>query len=961
MRPGRSLRTIAWVAALAGQLTGVGGAESPAVPADEAAFFSSAVAPLLARRCLDCHSAAAEVNGGLQLDLRGGWQRGGDSGPTVVPGKPGESLLVRAVRWEIDAPKMPPGERLDPAEVAILEKWIAGGAFDPRDGDPLPHSGVNRPRGTAGMSLEEGRKLWCLQPLSAPAAPAVADAEWNGDPIDRLVRARAEAAGIEPAPRASPEVLLRRLHEDLVGLPPAPDELDAFLAASARDPQGAVVAVVDRLLADPGFAERFGRHWLDLARFAESSGGGRTLLFKDAWRYRDWVIGALGADLPFDRFIAAQLAGDQLPADSADEREALLAATGFLALGPTNYEEQDKQQLRMDIVDEQLDTIGKVFLGQSFGCARCHDHAFEPITQADYHALAGIFASTQTLLNETDNVARWIAAPLAEPEPVAARRAAIDAELAEVTKALRGAKKQAAGSSPFPPGPLDPARLAGLVIDDTRATFVGAWRHSTFSPDHLGTGYVHDDNAGKGEKSATFAIDPPASGRYEIRLAYNAGASRATNVPLHLLHADGEEDLTVDQRRPPPLLGRFVSVGTWRFEKGSAGHLLVGTAGTDGHVIVDGIQLVPEGQAAVPAGDDGAAARVRDLDARRKALETALPPRPTVMTVRDREAPADTAVRVRGIEKNRGAAVPRGVPAVFGDALAIPTGASGRRELAAWLGDPSHPVVPRVIANRVWHWLTGRGIVATVDAFGATGDSPSHPELLDHLAARLVADGYRLKPLVRAIVLSRTYAAAVAPPDPADPDNALFTRARRRRLDAEQIRDAILAAAGTLERTVGGLSIRGAGEIDANDTSAQTIEYGYAFTDTRRSVYVPAFRNRRPTVFEVFDFADINAAAGTRGTSTVAAQALFFANDPFVVEQARATAARVLAVVPDGEGTPADGARVDWLYRALLGRPPRSEEAARCLDFLRDSPADPDALAVLVQALFGSIDFRYLE
>jgi hypothetical protein len=769
--------------------------------ADRETFFTTAVAPLLERHCLDCHSAAGEINGGLQLDLRAGWQQGGDSGPAIVPGKPGESLLVRAVRWEQNAPEMPPDGRLAADEVAILETWIRHGAFDPRDGDPLPRDRGNRPRGTTGMTVEEGKGLWCLQPLVAGAPPEVTDPEWSHDPIDRFVHAAATAAGVVPAPAAGPAVLIRRIRQDLTGLPPAPEEIDAFLADAAGDPRGAVERLVDRLLADPAFGERFGRHWLDLARFAESSGGGRTLLFKDAWRYRDWVIGAINADMPFDRFLAAQLAGDLLPADSPQAREDLLAATGFLVLGPTNYEEQDKQQLRMDIVDEQLDTMGKVFLGQSFGCARCHDHAFEPITQADYHALAGILASTQTLFNETDNVARWIAVPLAEPEAVAARRTAIDTELGDLTRQIKEAKGAAADDAP---------------------------------------------------------------------------------------------------------------------------------------------------------------ARIKALEARQKALRDELPPRPTVMTVRDRAEPADTALRVRGVEKNRGPLVPRGVPAVFGNALVIPTGASGRRELAAWLGDPGHPLVPRVTANRVWHWLTGRGIVASVDAFGATGDTPTNPPLLDHLAARFLAGGERLKPLVRAIVLSRTYAGAVAPPDPADPDNRLFTRARRRRLDAEQIRDAILVAAGTLDRTSGGLTIRGAREIDANDTAAQTIEYGYVFDDTRRSLYVPAFRNRRHPLFEVFDFADVNVATGARPVSTVAAQALALANDPFVVAQARAAGERVLAEIPDGEGEGADEQRVERLYRLVLSRPPSSSERALALEFLRDSGGGSEAFAPLAQALFASIDFRNL-
>jgi hypothetical protein len=283
-------------------------------PAEVDEGFADTIVPLLSARCLACHSADHDINGGLRLDLRDGWVQGGDSGPAIVPGEPDQSLLVRAIRWDPRAPQMPPDGKLAAEEIAMIEAWVRRGAHDPRGGSIGPRSRL-LPGAAKGMTADEGRRFWSFLPLADPVPPEVADPDWNRHPIDRFIRARLDAAGLQPQPEASPERLLRRISEDLTGLPPTPEETDAFVSVHARDPDGAVAELVDRLLADPGFGERFGRHWLDLARFAESSGGGRTLLFKDAWRYRDWVIAGVNADIPFDRFVAAQLAGDRLAAD----------------------------------------------------------------------------------------------------------------------------------------------------------------------------------------------------------------------------------------------------------------------------------------------------------------------------------------------------------------------------------------------------------------------------------------------------------------------------------------------------------------------------------------------------------------------------------------------------------------------------------------------------------------------
>ena len=932
-------------------------------------FFEKKIRPLLAERCLECHSPDKKVKGGLRLDTRDGWLKGGDTGPAIVPGEPDQSLLITAVRYKDRDLQMPEKRKLPDAEIAVLEEWVKMGAPDPRTGGAVAKK-------QTGLSLDDGRKFWSYAPVTQPAIPAVKSNAWPRGDIDRFILARIEAADAQPAADSAPAALCRRIYYTLTGLPPTPDQLDAFADSALRNPHSAVASLVDTLLATPQFGEKWGRHWLDVARFAESSGGGRTLLFKDAWRYRDYVIESLNADVPFDRFIREQLAGDLLPAATPADRRRQLAATAFLALGPTNYEEQDKQQLRFDVIDEQLETLGRAFLGQTIGCARCHDHKFDPVPQRDYYALAGILASTRTLENYTDNVAKWISSPLpldgeqegallAHEGKLAALRKDLDAAKAALAQASK-ATTEATGQ----PGTSVAAdSLPGIVIDNSQAKVVGDWISSTHVRSFIGQDYLHDGNAGKGGKSITFTPAIPKSGRYEVRLAYTHAAARAKNVRVHVLHADGEDDVFVDQSLPPPIDGRFVSLGKFRFEKDGAGYVLVSNDGTSGYVTVDALQLVPEGDEAVAelakdaspdaSGKRSAQQRVKTLEADLKALAKDGPDRPTAMAVRDDDRIADTKIRIRGQVKQTGDLVPRGFlrVAMTEETPAPSPKESGRRELAEWIADARNPLTARVTVNRVWHWLFGAGLVRTVDNFGTTGEKPSHPELLDHLALRFTAEGWSVKKLIHEIMLSRTWQLAVAAPGGSDPENRLFAHANRRRLDAEQIRDGILAASGALKLDVGGPNIAQAGDVDPNNFSAQNIEYSYVFADTRRSVYVPAFRNKRLELFEAFDFGDINASMGQRNVSTVAPQALFFLNHPFVAGQAKLAAQRALAEPGD------DAARLTALFRRTLGRPPSAAEAAKCLAFLASAQPDGqlDAWTQVQQTVFASLDFRYLE
>jgi len=952
------------------------------IPASAAAdegvdFFEKKVRPLLTERCLECHSPEKKVKGGLRLDTREGWAKGGDNGPALVPGDPEKSLLVTAIRYKDRDLQMPEKRKLPDEEIAILEQWVKMGAPDPRMG-----SGEVVKK-QVGLSIEAGKKFWCYMPVQNSAPPEVTNGAWPRGDIDRFILANLEAARLQPASDASPEALVRRLYFNLIGLPPSPAQIDAFVSAARLNPQAALTATTDELLASPRFGETWGRHWLDLARFAESSGGGRTLLFKDAWRYRDYVIESFNSNVPFDRFIREQLAGDLLPAPTTADARRQLTATAFLALGPTNYEEQDKQQLRFDVIDEQLETLGRTFLGQTIGCARCHDHKFDPIPQRDYYALAGILASTRTLYNYTDNVARWIAAPLPVDGEAETALRAYEAKVAAVEKALATAKADLAEASkavsqgtPGPGKSIAVKDLPGIVIDDADASakIVGGWSVSKHVRSFIGDGYLTDDNTGKGEKTVTFSPVVPKPGRYDVRLAYTYLDNRANNVRVTVFHADGEDTVYVDETQVPPIEGRFVSLGKFRFEKDGAGYVLITNEGTTKFVTVDALQLLPEEEAAAAEVKDDtvnpakslAAKQIKQLEADLKKLKKDGPARDSAMAVREDDKVADVQIRVRGVEKQRGEMVPRGFLHVALDREPVMSpNESGRRELADWIASPQNPLTARVFVNRVWAWLFGSGLVRTVDNFGTTGEKPSHPELLDYLANRFVAEGWDVKKLIREIVLSHTWQLAVRESNPLsvasnqsplDPENRLFAHANRRRLDAEQIRDTLLAVSGQLKLDYLGPNIGGAGDIDANNFSAQNTEYNYVYADTRRSVYTPAFRNKRLELFDAFDFGDINATMGQRNVSTVAPQALFMLNHPFVVEQARKAAEHSLALA----GT--DDDRIVDAFRETLGRAPSPAETDKCRRFLTSGPkATVETWTLLHQTLFACVDFRYLD
>lgn len=920
-------------------------------------LFEKAIRPVLVTECERCHGEQKQ-QGSLRLDSPAGWSQGGDSGPAVVPGDR-DSLLLQAIRYESVHLEMPPKGKLPDATIAAFERWVDLGAVDPRQ-----QPAESALESASPPAVEQGRQFWSFQPITDPAIPDVEPSAWPASDLDRFVWAKLRERGLRPSPPADPSTLLRRLYYDLIGLPPTPEQVASFTA----DPSPlAYRTTVSRLLGSELFGQRWGRHWLDVVRFAESSGGGRTLLFPDAWRYRDYVIEAFNRDLPFDQFVRQQIAGDLLETGDWQQRRQALTATAFLMLGPTNYELQDKDVLEMDVVDEQIDTLGKSLLGMTLGCARCHDHKFDPIPTADYYALAGIFKSSQTLIH--DNVSKWNSThlPLSPDQEAEAERLSMQlAELKTEYRTVKEAWLAAGGSLADDSGPqsIDTAAIEGIVVDDSQAALTGVWKSSHAVGNYVGPGYSYSN--GDSQARAVYTVTLPAAGQYQVWVSYSAHANRTSAAAYRVEHREGTADVTIDQRRRPSGDGDFESLGAYSFAADQPVRVTIDvSASPGGAVIADAVVFRPAG-GALTAEQQALArqwqrrreikAHLERLQERIRQLESEIPRGPTAMVIADREQPGDIRIALGGATHNLGEMVARGALQVASwDAFPpIDPGRSGRRELADWIVDPRNPLTARVITNRIWYWLIGRGIVSTVDNFGATGQAPSHPELLDHLARSFIDDGWSMKRLIQRIVMSQTYQqSSLGQVAAGDPDNRYLARMNRKRLRAEDIRDSILLAAGALDLRYGGSGMK----------RGTQSEYDYQFVSSRRSVYVPVFRNHLPQIFEVFDFADPNIQRGHRSASIVASQALWLMNHPFVMDHASQAARRLLSQ----PGLSRDQ-RIQLAYLQVLSRLPDAAELRAAIDLIGEAEREVSSVdsalrgwADLYQVLFQCLDFRYLN
>jgi hypothetical protein len=784
-----------------------------------------------------------------------------------------------------------------------------------------------------GIDFEKGRQFWAFKAPVRADPPNVQLADWPDGWIDRFVLSKLESEGNVPARDLDRLRLVRRVYFDLHGLPPTPEQIDAFLA---DQPPGALERLVVQLLESPRFGERWGRHWLDVVRFSESTGGGRTMILPDSWRYRDYVIESLNADKPYDRFLTEQIAGDLLPDTDPKIRRENLIATTYLALGPSNYELQDKELLRMEVIDEQVDTVGRTFLSMTLGCARCHDHMFDPISAKDYYALAGIFHSTKTV--EHSNVSKWL---LADLPPVNEEEANLLAAHTDYRRRFDAAKKAIKDAEDaLAKLKSDDSLRDGIVVDDddgdTSVTKTGEWVASTIVKKWVGKGYLHDRTGTDGLREITFTPELPESGPYEVRVAYCGGAGRSTSVPVTVRHDGGETTVNIDQSKTPSIDGLLTKVGIFEFSKGKPCSVTVSNKGkADGVVIADAVQWLPakkvvDTRTEIDEEREALNKRIEKLHKELKEVVKSETKKPALqtMTVRDEAKPGDCHLSINGNVHEPGDVIPRSFPEViqtryqaeFTDA------SSGRLELAKWLTAEDHPLTARVMVNRIWKHLIGSGIVQTPDNFGSTGMAPTHPELLDSLALQFIENGWSIKSMVREIVLSRSYRTE---------------RAQPRRLDAEELRDAMLLVSGKLDLTMGGATIK----------QGTNSEFGYKFESNRRSIYLPVFRNALPDLFAVFDFPDPNLVNGDRTRTTLPTQALYFLNHPFIIQQSG------FAAKTEAES---QGQWIKSAYRRCLGRLPTLREQALAETFLGRVP-DLKTMAAFYQSLFACIDFRYVD
>jgi mono/diheme cytochrome c family protein len=790
-------------------------AESPlgaSEPVDAHAFFERKVRPLFVQHCYECHSLEKKkTKGGLSLDTREGLLKGGDSGPAVVPGDAGKSLLVRAVRHSDENLKMPPKQKLSDAQIDDLVAWVKMGAPDPRtDAATLPKY---------GMTLEEGRKFWSLRPLAKSLPPSVKDTSWVRTDVDAYILARLETAGLKPASPADRRTLLRRVTFDLTGLPPTPAEMDAFLADSSSN---AFDKVVDRLLASPRYGERWGRHWLDVVRYADTSGNASDYPVPQAHLYRDWVIAAVQRDMPYDAFVRAQIAGDLLPARDEAQRQEQLIATGYLAISRRfGGSREGEHHLTLE---DTIDNLGRSLLGFSLSCARCHDHKFDPFTMSDYYGLYGIFRSTRY------------------PFPGAE------------------AKKEQEDFVPL----MAPAEIERLL---------------------------------KPYRDKIAVLDA------EIKKLESAEAT------------------------------------------------------------VKKLPESPDKKARLDAAAQSlAAAKKKRLD-----LQGEMPSIKTAYAVADDKA-ADAAMHLRGDPKRPGPAVARHFPAVLGGQTLPPEHkGSGRLMLAQWLTDPKNPLTARVMVNRIWQHHFGKGLVETPNDFGRQGKPPTHPELLDFLAARFIESGWSVKAMHRLILLSSTWQQASFRSSDAeriDPSNELLGRFTRQRLDAESIRDTLLFIAGELDEQPGA-----AHPFPPPHTwkFTQHNPFFAVYETKKRSVYLMQQRLRKHPYLALFDGADPSSSTPVRQPSTTPLQALFIMNDPLVHGAARKLALRLLAEVKSDED------RFQRAYQLAFNRPPQAEELAECAAFasayrtklveLRTPPDQVETLtwSAFTRALLSSNELIFVD
>jgi hypothetical protein len=790
--------------------------------AEGLAFFESRIRPLLIQHCYECHSAdSKEIGGELLVDSRQGIRQGGGTGPAVVPGDLAKSLLIQAVKYDDKDQQMPPEGKLSDQEIADLKTWVEMGAPDPRsDYKPIPRN--------THIDWDEARNWWSLKPLQQRVVPAVQNAAWPSSDLDRFVLARIEKEGLSPAPDTEKRAWIRRVTYDLVGLPPTPQEVEAFLADESPE---AYRKLVDDLLARPQYGERWGRMWLDVVRYSDTAGDNSDFPIPQMYKYRNWVIDAVNRDLPYDQFVTHQLAGDLVADDNApasgtfvedreQQRQQRIIATGYIA-NSRRFGSRVHDYPQHLTIEDTLDNLGRTFLGTTINCARCHNHKFDPITTDDYYALYGIFHSTRY---------------------------------------------------PWP----------GIELEQKQRDLV------------------------------------PLVSVEEIQKAELAREQKLNDLQARITQRQTALDALKDK-----------------------------------------------------AEDDPARQQAqKDLAAAERALseqEKSPPEYELAYAVAESNTIEDSAIQMKGNPERLGVVVPRRfVEVLGGERLDSSDLSSGRLSLARWITDPANPLTARVMVNRIWQGHFGRGIVPTPNDFGRQGKPPSHPELLDWLAAKFVDSGWSIRALHREIVLSRAYRmSSVRSPESIsrDPNNEWLSSFPRRRLDAEAIRDTLLALGGHLDLTMGE-----AHPFPEQKTwkFTQHRPFKAIYETNRRSVYLMTQRIQRHPYLAIFDGADPSTSTPARLTSTTPLQALYLLNDEFVHQQAQGWSARLSTAA-----TPAE--RVNLAFEMALERPAQPSEVEVAIQLVEqvgarlrsegrsEAEAQSQAWEAFCRAVFRLNEFVYID
>jgi hypothetical protein len=912
-------------------------------------FFEKKIRPIFVKNCQACHNTKVK-SAGLDLSTPEGIMRGGDSGLLISKEQPESSRLLQVISYDSNI-KMPPMGKLKADEIAALTAWMKMGA-------PMPGANpaaANWTKRKASREFTDNEKqFWAFQPIKDATPPAITNKRWAQSPVDTFVLKKLEEKNLKPAPQADKLTLLRRATFDLTGLPPTEQEIRDFLADSSAN---AFKKVVERLLASPRYGEQWGRHWLDVARYADSTGNDEDHRYPYAWKYRDYVIEAFNRDLPYDRFVREQIAGDLLPATDATgvNRQGIIA-TGFLALGPKAIAQQDKKKMLYDVFDEQVDVTSKAFLGLTISCARCHDHKFDPILTRDYYSLISIFASTRSFKNPDSHVSAVLEKPLVSKEEFELYQAQNRAHQAQVTK-IRTEIEEIVTPEKERLADQENLHLANYMLAARKI-----YQDGMVLADVVRTSGLNEEIV----KKWVEYLKPRNEVRHHLLDWENAKQDKLAET------ANGYQ-----QRFRQRFTEWTEAMSKWRTQYQEA--------------LNKGAKPLP-GKPQFEAGDDrffaevyfdnGAPfsisekdqskfstqqwARLNQLQKELEELKKTAPAEPEMSCAIEEGERITQKVFIRGDYNNSGEDAPREFPLIlarYNGGVAFEEKGSGRLELARWLTQPDHPLTARVMVNRLWQWHFGEGLVRTPDNFGKMGEQPTNPELLDYLAKKFVESGWSIKTMHRLIMLSSTYQMATENPNispEADPENRLLTRFHRRRLAIEEMRDGLLAVDGTLDLTMGGTLQKGRGTDGETSNDRLSLK---PETLKRRTVYVPLRRANLPTLLNLFDFGDATTASGKRQSTNVATQALFMLNSEFLYERSLNVAKFLLAKTQT-----TDAARLTSAYLRILGRQPDKEEITQGLAYIEGfkkrsttTTAELDAWQSFVRVLMASNDFIYLD